>query len=112
MALKYAGDRKMTALRVEQHPDKTFIDRIGQGFDFWGYWFDANGLSVAAKTIDRMREKASRLYEQGIDEVDVGRYLRRWVRWVRWVRSGVEGLVEVVEVGLRFSVEPMANRCG
>lgn len=102
-----AVNEEMAALRVVQHPDKTFISRIGRGFDVLGYWFDANGLSIAAKTIDRMWEKVSRLYEQGVDDVGVGTYMRRWVRWVG---SGVDGIVERVGVGLRLSVEPMANR--
>ncbi len=84
-----AVNQEMAALRVVQHPDKTFIGRIGRGFDFLGYWFDANGLGVAAKTIDRMREKVSRLYEQGVDDVGVGTYVGRWVQWVR---SGIAPL--------------------
>ncbi len=38
-------------LRLEKHPDKTFIGRIERGFDFLGYHFGPDGLSVAKKTI-------------------------------------------------------------
>jgi hypothetical protein len=104
-----AVNEEMAALRVEQHPDKTSIGRIGRGFDFLGYWFSTAGVGVAKKTIDRMWEKVSRLYEQGVDDVGVGTYLRRWVRWVR---SGIDGFVGGVWVGLRLSVEPIAKRWG
>lgn len=39
------------ALRVEQHPGKTFIGRIARGFDFLGCHFGAGVLKIAAKTI-------------------------------------------------------------
>ncbi len=38
------------ALRLEKHPDKTFIGRIEKGFDFLGYHFSRSGLSVAKAT--------------------------------------------------------------
>ncbi len=36
-----------------KHPDKIFIGRIGKGFDFLGYFFGTNGLSVVKKTIEQ-----------------------------------------------------------
>ena len=68
----------MAELRVEKHPDKTFIGRISQG------------LGVAQKTVERMVDKVSRLYEQGADELRIEAYLKRW--W-QWVRSGVDGVL-------------------
>ncbi|NEO79426.1 hypothetical protein [Moorena sp. SIO4G3] len=79
----------MAELRVEKHPDKTWIGRIAQGFDFLGYWFSPQGLGVAKKTVERMVDKVSRLYEHGADEVRIEAYLNHW--W-RWVRSGVDGV--------------------
>ncbi len=81
-----AVNEVMAELRVEKHPDKTFIGRIARGFDFLGYWFSPQGLGVAKKTVDRMLEKVSRLYEQGANQVRIEAYLRRW--W-QWVRTGV-----------------------
>ena len=57
------------SLKLEKHPDKTFIGRVTRGFDFLGYHFstDGNGkalLTLAAKTIENFEEKLSRLYEQ------------------------------------------------
>ncbi|NEP26260.1 MAG: hypothetical protein F6K49_31130 [Moorea sp. SIO3I6] len=86
----------MAELRVEKHPEKTFIGRIAQGFDFLGYWFSPQGLGVAKKTVERMVDKVFRLYEQGADEMRIETYLNHW--W-RWVRSGVDG-VSLVGFGL------------
>ena len=85
-----AVNEVMGSLKVEKHPDKTFIGRIAKGFDFLGYWFSPEGLGVAKKTVERMLEKVSRLYEQGADGVRIETYLKHW--W-RWVRSGVDGVL-------------------
>ena len=75
------------SLNLEKHPDKTFIGRIERGFDFLGYHFGPDGLSVAAKTIENFIARAIRLYEQEPGEADastrLGSYVRRWVRWTR-----------------------------
>jgi len=76
----------MGVLKLELHPDKTFIGRISRGFDFLGYWFTPEGLGIALKTVERFAERVSQLYEQGAGENRIGEYVRRW--W-RWVRSGV-----------------------
>jgi len=44
--------------------DKTFIGRIEKGFDFLGYHFSPEGLSMAEKTIEKFLARAVRLYEQ------------------------------------------------
>ncbi len=72
----------MCALKVVQHPDKTFIRRVARGFDFLGYQFGVGGLGIARQSIERSLGKMARLYEQGADEVRVGVYWRNWVRWV------------------------------
>jgi hypothetical protein len=41
-----AANETLDALRLEEHPDKTFIGRIERGFDFPGYHFSPDGLSV------------------------------------------------------------------
>ncbi len=85
-----AVNEVLAELRVEKHPDKTFIGRIARGFDFLGYWFSPLGLGVAKKTVDRMLDKVALLYEQGADEKRIESYLKRW--W-QWVRSGVDGVL-------------------
>ncbi len=70
---------------MEKHPDKTFIGRIERGFDFLGYHFGPEGLSVAKTTIENFVVPAIRLYEREPGEacasVRHGSYVRRWVKW-------------------------------
>ena len=84
-----AVNEVMAQLRGEKHPNKTFIGRIERGFDFLGYWFSTSGLGVAKKTVKRMLDQVSRLYEHGADVQRIEAYLKRW--W-QWVRSGVAGV--------------------
>ena len=51
-------------LKLQKHPDKTAMGRIEKGFDFLGYHFSPQGLTLAQKTISNFVEKALRLYEQ------------------------------------------------
>jgi hypothetical protein len=81
-----ATNEVLNELKVVKHPDKTFIGRISRGFDFLGYRFAPQGLSVAQVTIQRFLDKIRQLYEQGASECRIGEYVKRW--W-RWVRSGV-----------------------
>ncbi len=75
----------LASLRLEKHPDKTFIGRIERGFDFLCYHFSREGLTVAKATIQKFVERALRLYEQDRREpkgsARFGMYVRRWVRW-------------------------------
>lgn len=58
---------------LEKHPDKTYIGKIDKGFDFLGYHFSPDGLSIAEKTLEPKpgEDNSSRLES----------YVRRWVRW-------------------------------
>ena len=87
-----AVNETLAELRVEQHPDKTFIGRTSRGFDFLGYHFDGLPPSAdpptpflppARSAIARMAGNVARLYEQGADQDRVGRYVQRWWRWLR-----------------------------
>ena len=77
----------LATLRLDKHPDKTFIGRIAKGFDFLGYHCGPEGLTVAAKTLDHFVARVRQLYEQEREKPDgsspLGAYVRRWVRWVR-----------------------------
>jgi hypothetical protein len=59
-----AVNEVLGGLRLEKHPDKTFIGRIERGFDSLGYHFSRGGLRIAKATIERFVERATRLYEQ------------------------------------------------
>jgi RNA-directed DNA polymerase len=85
-------------LSLEKHPDRTSTDRTEKGFDFLGFHFSPEGLSVAEKTIEKFLARALRLYGQGQGQPSgspsLALYVRRWERWVR--STGVERLVMVL----------------
>ena len=84
----------LAELEVEQHPDKTFVGYIERGFSFLGYEFNQDGLiGVAEPTRQRFVERVHQLYEQGADQVRVGKYVRRWLVWVK---SGLDGLTNSI----------------
>ena len=60
---------------------------IEKGFDFLGFHFSPEGLSVAEKTIEKFLARAVRLYEQEQKEPSasplLGLYARRWCGWAR-----------------------------
>ncbi len=80
-----AVNEVLGSLRMEKHPDKTFIGRIEKGFDFLGTHFSPAGLTVAKTTFVRFVARATRLYEQepgeALASTRLGLYARRWVRW-------------------------------
>ena len=76
----------LNGLKLEKHPDKTFIGRIEKGFDFLGYHFSPKGLAVSKETEKKFVERATQLYEQergGSQDgpSPLGQYVRRWVGW-------------------------------
>ena len=66
-------NQTLNELKVEKHPDKTFIGRIAKGFDFLGYYFEPKGLSLAPKTLANFLDRIAQLYEQGAD-VNIARF--------------------------------------
>ncbi len=98
----------MRELRVEQHPDKTSIGRIEQGFTFLGYWITAEGVTaVAPSAWKNFEERKARLYEQNAPPEEIRKrvesYVRRWRRWV---------LAAVREVIASSSLFPANHECG
>ena len=77
----------LAALKLRKHPDKTFIGRIEQGFDWLGFHLSPDGLGLAARTVRNFVARLTRLYEQeagrpgGADRL--GQYVRRWLRWAQ-----------------------------
>ena len=69
-------NKTLAELHVQQHPDKTFIGRLSRGFDFLGYTFTPAALDVAPQTVERCAERVSRLYEQDVDLLHIGAYVR------------------------------------
>ncbi|MCP4343939.1 MAG: hypothetical protein GY795_00240 [Desulfobacterales bacterium] len=73
--------RTLADLQLAKHPDKTLIGRTERGFDFLGYHFSPEGLSLAEATLNRCAEHALRLYEQEPlcnREERLGEYIIRW----------------------------------
>lgn len=84
-------------LRVEQHPDKTYIGRIANGFDFLGFHLSQAAdpsaspakpnhapiqVSLSAKIISNFLHRMARLYEQDAGQDRIALYVRHWLRWV------------------------------
>jgi len=86
-------NQHFAALKVTQHPDKTFIGRVSRGFDFLGYHFNGGGLTMALATITHHVEQLDRLYElisnSVLLRVRIDQYVRRWLQWCK---AGLDGL--------------------
>ena len=78
-------NRILGTLRLEKHPGKTFIGRIERGFDYLGYHFTADSLTLAASTLANFADRATRLYEQERERPEgpsrLGAYVKRWCAW-------------------------------
>ena len=87
-------NRILGALRLEKHPDKTFIGRIGREFDFLGYHFSRGALRLAQQTLQNHASRLHRLYERQKTAPACAVCLDVYVaRWRRWCRSGLGGLL-------------------
>lgn len=86
-------NRIFNLLKIEKHPDKTFIGRIDKGFDFLGYRFGGGTLALAQSTWNNFRAHLHRLYEQKRTAPEGAAALDAYVtRWVRWTTAGLNGL--------------------
>ena len=54
-------NQTLNELKVQKHPDKTFIGRVAKGFDFLGYSFEPKGLSIAPKTLANFLDRIIQL---------------------------------------------------
>jgi RNA-directed DNA polymerase len=76
----------LNALQLKLHPDKTFIGKIEKGFDFLGYHFTMEELSLATITQEKAMIKIQQLYEQG---ATLKRIVDYWKRFMRWACAAV-----------------------
>ncbi|MDM8515627.1 reverse transcriptase domain-containing protein [Desulfobacterales bacterium HSG16] len=72
----------LNQLKVEQHPDKTFIGRSEHGVNFLGYFIKPEHLTVSQGTLANAAKRIARLYEQGADENRIGQYISRFADWL------------------------------
>ena len=50
-------------LKLKQHLDKIYIGRIKNGFDFWGYQFGREKLTVSKRRLENQIRRLTPLYE-------------------------------------------------
>ena len=83
----------LAELGLTTHPDKTWVGRVEQGFDFLGYHLSRDKMTVAQATVERCVTRIRRLYEQErrrpLQPSALGVYVSRW--W-RWAESGLPEL--------------------
>jgi hypothetical protein len=73
--------------------DKTFIGRIERGFDFLGYHFTVDNLTLADSTLASFFDHETRLYEQERQRPKTPSPLGAYVkRWCAWTSGGLAGL--------------------
>jgi hypothetical protein len=77
-------------LKLKQHPDKTTIGKIKTGFDFLGYQFGKEKITVSKRTLQNHIRRLSRLYEQKQHQPNLKMLLDDYRQhWVTWVYSGI-----------------------
>ena len=71
-------------LELVKNQGKTLIGRISRGFDFLGYHFGSEKITLAEKTIINFLIKVLQLYEQEPARTKTkrfGEYVSRWINW-------------------------------
>jgi len=68
-------------LNLEQHPDKTLIDRIQNGFDFLGFNFNQNKITISKNSLSQFSCRIDQLYEQGATQKRIDQYLQKLFQW-------------------------------
>ena len=87
----------LSELKVEKHPDKTFIGKVERGFDFLGYHFSREPLKIAQITWQKHALHIVQLYEQlrikKATSNEMASSLGLYVtRWQRWAAAGLQGI--------------------
>ena len=73
--------------------NKRFIGRIDTGFEFLGYHFyPGRRLRPSSKSLQRLTERAGRLYEQGACYERLRLYVLRWTSWLWGKLAGLISL--------------------
>ncbi len=70
-------------LRLTLHPDKTWIGKIEKGFDFLGYHFRPEQLTLVKVTLNKAIAKLRQLFEQGANSSRLYAYWQRFIQWAK-----------------------------
>ena len=80
----------LSRLKVNKHPDKTYIGRVRCGFDFLGFHINAQGITDLSKsTKEKMLLKLHKLYEQSCKDL-IDKYIIGVQTWIRGALSKIE----------------------
>ena len=72
----------LAKLKLSKHPDKTEMGKVDKGFDFLGFHFSNENLTVAKQSLAKATANIARLLEQGASPRRIEQYWRRWLGWV------------------------------
>ncbi|MCK5921490.1 MAG: group II intron reverse transcriptase domain-containing protein, partial [Methylococcales bacterium] len=75
----------LKSLRVDVHPDKTYLGKAQKGFDFLGFRVTPTSTHPSTQSVSRRDKKITQLYEQGASKRRIGLYLSRWLGWATLV---------------------------
>jgi RNA-directed DNA polymerase len=96
-------NQHFSQLKVAQAPDKTFIGRIQKGFDFLGYQFGEEKLTVSTRTLHNHIRRLTQLYEQKKHQPNWKMLLDDYRQyWVVWVYSGIPSSIISFDCGTNF----------
>jgi len=103
----------LDALKVDIHPDKTFVERVSRGFTFVGYKIASEGIvDIAPQTREKFLVRLSsltRLYEQGASSGDIGGYVKRWFQWINGGLDNLSRLSLSTRLNFATPVESVPN---
>jgi RNA-directed DNA polymerase len=74
--------KHLNKLNLETRPEKTEGGKTTTGFDFLGYHIAQDGLSCSKKTLDKARDKISKLIGQGASNTCIRMYCSRFYNWL------------------------------
>ena len=97
-------NQTLTRLKVEKHPDKTFIGRVEKGFDFLGYHLKPESLAPSCQTIKKHAEQICRLYEQGAGIDRIRQYIWRWSLWLKFGFGQLKTLFLGIQISFMASL--------
>ena len=107
---------EMSALKVEPHPNKTFVGKTIRGFSFLGFDFKVDlkppkkegdrpirqvTQKVRSSTLRRCYLRSFLLYKNGVDRDRIESY---WTKFLQWADAGTrEGTIWIYQGERRWS---------